>query len=169
VNAPQTNETIIHSTPAAIAQWRSRRDYYGADAAEWLRRWDEGALCWTISMGGLGPSYEQAIQILVAEIIRDNLNARIPQEGEKFGDWGDATVSRIDAKDPVTGQFAMGGYSGAQVGAAKSLAWHFLTNGPGQTLIDCDRHGIDDRRLMVSKFFPKAPEASVSALEHPRG
>lgn len=34
---------------------------YGKDAQEWLSRWDEGRSVWSISMGGFGPGYEQAL------------------------------------------------------------------------------------------------------------
>jgi hypothetical protein len=125
-------------------------EMYPMTAAEWLRRWDAGEGVWTIEMGGLGPGYEQAIQVCVAEIIRDNIDKPLP-EG-KFGEWGDATIERVDAKDPETGKYKLGGLSGAQVGAAKQLAFHFLANGPAKTLEKVDR----DRWTQVSNFWPKA-------------
>src|SRR3990172_3354015 len=45
-------------------------ELYGADAADWLKRWDEGRGVWSIEMGGLGPGYEQCIHITCAEILR---------------------------------------------------------------------------------------------------
>ena len=44
--------------------------FYGKDAVEWLRRWDAGEGVWSIEMGGIGPGYEQCIQITAAEILR---------------------------------------------------------------------------------------------------
>jgi len=41
-------------------------DTYGADAADWLKRWDDGGTCWSIEMGGFGPGYEQCIHITAA-------------------------------------------------------------------------------------------------------
>ena len=38
---------------------------------ELLSQWDRGEAVWSVSMGGLGPGYDQAIQILVMEILRD--------------------------------------------------------------------------------------------------
>ena len=54
---------------------KADEDFFGAapTAQEQLKRWDEGRSIWTISMGGLGPSYEQAIQVLAIEIVRDQL------------------------------------------------------------------------------------------------
>ena len=43
---------------------------YGKDAAEWLERWDAGKPVWSVSMGGIGPGYEQALQIAAAETVR---------------------------------------------------------------------------------------------------
>src|SRR2546425_352652 len=96
-------------------------DYTGPakDAREQLRRWDTGETIWSIEMGGLGPGYEQAIQTLAIEIVRDEIDKPLPQGKEDRHSWADATVSRVDAQLP-----------GAQVGAAKHLAWKWLTDGP---------------------------------------
>src|SRR6266403_1363829 len=51
-------------------------EFYGADAAEWLRRWDEGRSVWSIEMGGMGPGYEQAIQVVAAEVVRHLLDKK---------------------------------------------------------------------------------------------
>jgi hypothetical protein len=90
--------------------------YFGAPdtAHEQVARWDEGRTIWSIEMGGLGPGYEQAIQVLAVEITRDNLDKELPGE-ENYRDWGDDTVHRIDKQ--------CGGFSGAQVGAAKQIAY----------------------------------------------
>ena len=39
-------------------------------AAELVAAWDRGDLVPTIEMGGLGPGYEQAIQVLMIELLR---------------------------------------------------------------------------------------------------
>ncbi len=49
---------------------RNNEQMFGIDATEWLRRWDAGETVWTVSLGGLGPEYEQCIQITGAEILR---------------------------------------------------------------------------------------------------
>ena len=98
---------------------------YAATAREYVQRWDRGESNFTLEMGGLGPGYEQAIQMLVVELCRDNLDRPLPAmdgDDDAWYDWGAATVTRIDA--------SVGGFSGAQVGAAKSLAVRYLSDGP---------------------------------------
>jgi hypothetical protein len=115
-------------------------------AHEQLANWDKGESIWSIEMGGLGPGYEQAIQILAIEIVRDEIGNPLPEKLPR--DWGDQTVSRID--QPENGSYSCGGFSGAQVGAAKNLAYSWLKNGPSKTLeqVEVDRH------IQVSKFWP---------------
>lgn len=146
----------IHSTPAAIVKWLTKDGLHAYSAREWLERWDAGSSVFTVEMGGLGPGYEQAIQVCVAEIIRDHLDKPLP-EG-KFGDWADATIYRIDAKDPVTGKFKLGGLSGSQAGAAKNLAYHYLKSGPAQVFHNI-REQDPDRLTQVSNFWPQAKAA----------
>jgi hypothetical protein len=124
------------------------------DAREQLRRWDSGESIWSIEMGGLGPGYEQAIQILAIEIIRDEIDNTLPVG--KFDGWGDKTVERIDARDPVTGKYGCGGFSGAQVGAAKQIAYRFIKDGPRKAL-----EGLEgDRTIQVYNFWPRAPQSA---------
>lgn len=118
--------------------------FHPVTAADALKRWDNGEHVFTVEMGGLGPGYEQAIQILVFEIIRDELGKPLPTEEKSpaWSTWGDAAVSRINSK--------MGGYSGAQVGAAKNVAYRALRDGWGEML----KTAPQDRLIQVSKSFP---------------
>ena len=111
-------------------------------AKQQIEQWDRGEGVWSIEMGGLGPGYEQAIQILAIEIMRDEINSPIPAQ-ESWSSWGDATVKRIDPYDEETKRFKLGGFSGAQVGAAKQIAYRFLKDGPKKALESCP----DDRRI----------------------
>lgn len=119
-----------------------------ATAKDALEAWDRGETLFTIEMGGLGPSYEQAIQILIFEIIRDNLETTLPEQEKSeesrnfYSTFGDSTVTRIDEK--------MGGYSGAMVGAAKQVAYRALRNGWSQTIDSVPA----DRRIQVEKKVP---------------
>ena len=124
------------------------------DAREQLRRWDGGGSIWSIEMGGLGPGYEQAIQILAIEIVRDELDKPLPV-GDGFREWADATVRRVDAREP-DGSYACGGFSGGQVGAAKQLAYKWLTIGPAALQAIPE---VQDRKIQVSAFWPRAPKA----------
>ncbi len=91
-----------------------RDDLYATDAKEQLRRWDAGESIWSIELGGLGPGYEQAIQVLAIEIVRDYLDKPLPDK-EAWSTWADDTVHRVNKH--------CGGFSGAQVDAAKKLAY----------------------------------------------
>lgn len=115
------------------------------DAKEQLRRWDEGRSIWSIEMGGLGPGYEQAIQVLAIEIVRDNIDKPLPDDDDR--EWGNATASRCDK--------ACGGFSGAQVGAARQLAYKWLTIGPAAIH---DIPELKDRHIQVSKSWPHIAE-----------
>jgi hypothetical protein len=110
--------------------------------AELLAAWDAGETIWSIEMGGLGPGYEQAIQVLAIELMRDCAGQPLPESEEAERAWGKATISRVD-KD-------CGGFSGAQVGAAKQIAYKFIKQGPQAALAEVQ----DDRRILVSKFWP---------------
>jgi hypothetical protein len=120
---------------------------YAETCAEMLRAWDAGEIVWTVEMGGMGPGYEQAIQVLMIELVRDHINAPLPEVGsDEARRWGDETVSRLDE--------TCGGFSGAQVDAAKQLAYRFLRDGPAAAIQSVD----SDRRTMISKHWPHAPE-----------
>ncbi len=129
-------------------------DLVAPDAAEQLRRWDAGESIWSVEMGGLGPGYEQAIQTLAIEIVRDNLGKPLPTQ-ETWNNWGDSTITRIDYQLP-DGKWSCGGFSGAQVGAAKGIALRWLRDGPQQAHDSAPA----DRRIQVSKFWPHAPEVT---------
>lgn len=113
------------------------------DAAEQLRRWDAGETIWTIEMGGMGPGYEQAIQVCAIEIVRDNLGKALPVDGsDEIRVFGDSTLSRIDN--------VLGGLTGAMFGAARQLAYKWIQIGPAKVL----EHVPVDRRIQCSNAFP---------------
>lgn len=120
-------------------------------AAEQLRRWDAGKTIWSIEMGGFGPGYEQAIQLLAIEIVRDNLGKPLPSQRHDLSrGWGDDTAKRIDKQQP-DGSFSCGGFSGAQFGAARWLAYQWLAVGPAAVL---EAHE-SSRHIQVSSFWPR--------------
>lgn len=114
-----------------------------ATPEEVVTAWDKGETVWSIEMGGIGPGYEQAIQVLVIELLRDHLGKPLPDEKD-FEKWGKATISRIN-EDCY-------GFSGAQVGAAKTIAWRIFRDGYGPTL----RSAPKDRLIQVSAIWPRA-------------
>lgn len=128
-------------------------DSYGADAADWLNRWDDGRSVWSISMGGLGPGYEQCIQITAAEILRHLLERQYDA-----AKWEDRDVWDRDHKEIETAGFANArisalGLSGAQWGAAMNLALQFYRRGPRTVMTD---ERVKDRHIQVQRTFPVA-------------
>jgi hypothetical protein len=118
---------------------------------EALTEWNSGGTIWSVELGGLGPRYEQCIQVLMFELCKDNLETPLPKEGDDPEDkkywrsWGDETINRLDKTF---------GFSGAQVGAAKAHAWKFLKYGYG-CMIEKAREQCPGRMIQVSKEFPR--------------
>lgn len=129
---------------------------------EALAAWDRGDEVETVEMGGMGEGYEMAIQCVAFELMRamrDNPELheqahREMGEGEtfppEFGAALDAVVHNLDAKQP-DGSRKLGGLSGAQVGAAKSMAVNFTRHG-----WDNARKQVPDRMIFVRKQDPVA-------------
>lgn len=114
------------------------------EAIEW---WDEGKGLFSVELGGLGPGYEQAIQVAGMELIREFK--------DKFGsiDWEDEDdVKQInkavsDFRNDVIKKLRL---SGAQFDAAKNMAFVFIRHGweKGLEMAPKDRH------IQISKNFP---------------
>lgn len=113
------------------------------EAREQLSRWDAGDSVWLVSLGGIGPGYEQAIQVLLVEIVREAIGARPNTQGE----W-ELVTQRVVSHHNET----LGGLSGAQVGMAKNAAYLLLTRG-WKSAVDV-AHA--DRRILVSNHWPRA-------------
>ena len=122
-------------------------------AKEAIASWDAGNTIWSIEMGGLGPGYEQAIQVCAIEILRDAIAKEEKRDTalsiEEFKQLRYETVSRIDD--------SIGGATGAMVGAATNIAWRAYNDGWSGMLQKAREQGIeDDRFIQVSKRFPHA-------------
>ncbi len=126
---------------------------YGADAKEWLRRWDAGEPCWSISMGGLGPSYEQAIQIMAAEFLRVMLDGDFhPDQWESQPEVWKAERKLIESSVEAVEVVQRIGCSGAQWGAAFNLGLTLFRRGPRGVMTD---ERVKDRHIQVSRVFPQ--------------
>jgi len=125
---------------------------YGKDAPALLARWDEGRPCWTIEMGGMGPGYEQCIQVTAFEILRWLLNAKpTTYDLQNEAKWPELR-ERI-FKEVCSISFIHDlGLSGAQCGAAQSLGTSWYINGPRETMKKVD----NNRHIQASKNFPRA-------------
>lgn len=142
VRGLELNGTECFYMTAEEMRAKQEKELYGESAADMLSRWDADKNVWSVEMGGLGPGYEQAIQILMMELVRHGLSNGLPDDSN-YREWGDSVVSALDDK--------MGGFSGAQVGAAKNLAYQFLKFGPVEMMNKCS----GDRRIQINKDFPR--------------
>lgn len=115
---------------------KNNKDLYGESAEEWLRRWDAGESVWSIEMGGIGPGYEQVIQITTANILRMLVDG--------YTDW-ESINDEIITEDKF-------GLSGAQYGAAANLAAMLFNNTPIGVMTDAR---VKDRHIQVSNNFPQ--------------
>lgn len=119
---------------------------------ELLAKWDAGEPVWTCEMGGMGPGYEQCIQLMAFEMFRAIL-ASPPKEwkaleGEKGHEAWRRYRDSIEETPAVKSAISQLGPSGAQVGAAMGLACRFAEKG-------YENAGIpEDRKILVSKHFP---------------
>ena len=124
---------------------------YPTTAKQWLEQWDSGEPTWTIEMGGIGPGYEQCIQITAAEILRYLVAC-----GHDPETWDESTVWEQERKSIEHVVFGLPmvdslGLSGAQWGAALSLATCFYRQSPEKLLTDPE---LSDRRILVTINFP---------------
>lgn len=124
---------------------------YGADAADWLARWDAGKGIWSIEMGGLGPGYEQCIQITAAEVLRYLIDNKVDCASQYEGDAWKALSSAIDKSLWANPKINDLGLSGAQAGAAKSLGTMLYKLGPRGMMND---ERVKDRHIQVQRTFP---------------
>lgn len=143
--------TIIFYRTAAEDKMYRKELLYGKDIHEWLDRWDSGRGVWSLEMGGIGPGYEQAIQITVAEIVRELING-----GYDAASWEDKEKGKANGKKIEDAIFAIQkikdlGLSGAQWGGAMSLACLLFRHGPVALFMD---ERSKDRMIQVGKDFP---------------
>lgn len=136
-----------------IEKHKRETAHYPEDVKEWLRRWDSGDSVWSVEMGGIGPAYEQCIQITAAEMMRSLLTTDVDME--RFA--SDESYNRelwalVDSTENVRSVFNRLGLSGAQVGAARNLAAIFFRKSPSIALKD---EAVKDRKILVRKEFPR--------------
>lgn len=146
-------QRVFYRTEAEEAE-HAEIQSYGKDAADWLARWDAGKGVWSIEMGGLGPGYEQAIQITAAEVLRHLL-----AENYDHSAWvADNDTWLRDREMIEKAGFANPkieklGLSGAQWGAAMQLATKLFMDGPRKIMTD---PAVKDRHIQVNSHFPIA-------------
>lgn len=143
---------------AAQHEQHEREERYGKDAADLLRKWDAGDTIWSITLGGFGPGYEQALHVAAVEFAREGLDVPVEGDRDEFyrEGWDEVCRHAMERIQPW-----LTGLSGAQYGAAKWLAWQWV-HGAGPAFIDDPKFG-DDRRIQVSRHWvPSGPAVSAA-------
>ena len=124
---------------------------FGATPGEWLHRWDSGFFVWSVEMGGLGPAYEQCIQITSAEVLRDLLaRSPDPKEWDDEKKW-EAERDLLYENSLKNEEITKLGITGAQWGSAVNLATGLYIRTPVVALSD---PRIADRLIQVKRTFP---------------
>lgn len=121
------------------------QDAAGMTVKDLVQTWDHDGVVQSVEMGGIGPGYEQVIQIIAMELLRDYAGKTLPDEEDNDGwsEWGESTLTRLEYLHP----------SGAQVASAMNLAARILRIGYGAAIEEIK--AIDSTRLIfVSKHFP---------------
>lgn len=139
-------------------------------AEQQVERWDRGDTCWTLEMGGLGPGYEQCLQIAAMEATRWLVTHR-PRRASIYwlGEHRDRD-QQLGAFEALFGEldaplWSLGlGLSGAQVGAAKRLAVEFWMFGPRAFLERCTIFGKGDRLIQVARYWPQLDALNRAAI-----
>ena len=112
---------------------------------EAIERWDAGRSLFSVEMGGLGPGYEQAIQITGIELLR--------AFKDKVVDWDNEDKVKAlneemrDFRCEIITNLRL---SGAQFGAAKCICMVFMRHGWEKGI----EIAAEDRRIQISKNFP---------------
>lgn len=112
-----------------------------------LKRWDAGESVFTVEMGGIGPGYEQCIQILAFELMREFKD--LDWEAVDAQERGQAIINAVVGR--LNGDLH---FSGAQVGAAGNLASRVCKVGYRKALRE---DAVKDRLIQVSRKMPEAP------------
>lgn len=118
---------------------------------EAANKWKSGDSVWSAELGGIGPSYEQAIQVLLWEILVRWDGGDLPKDVRKFPELYSKHVDRI------VNELNDFGFSGAQVDAAKATAYQFIAYGYEQMMTKLP----DDRWILVSKNFPSLNDSQT--------
>ena len=90
-----------------------------------LAHWDGEGLIRSISMGGMGDSYEMPIQLLIVESLRRAIDEGLPDlealSTPALNEWAEYSIDRVFRRFKGSGLFD--GMSGAQAGASKQVLY----------------------------------------------
>lgn len=135
-----------------LEQHKELAEMYGHNAAEWLKRWDANETVWSVEMGGLGPGYEQAIQITTAEILRYMIEQNLDHTQWSDQDKWIADRTEIEKWSFQTEKIKGLGLSGSQWSASLNLATNLYARDPWVALSDS---AIAERLIQVQREMPQ--------------
>lgn len=125
------------------------------------RNWSNNIPVISGEMGGLGDDYEMCIQIIIFGI----LDAYLVREGlELFEDIQKEWDHYIKFTHPIikflNEDEKYGGFTGGQVGHARSLAWQFMKFGYEHMIQMCHKDRLVEvvNRQYIKKLHPDLPE-----------
>lgn len=118
---------------------------YPKNIQDAVDRWDRGDSVWSVEMGGLGPGYEQCIQVGMIEVMRRIIGKEHPAHGEHWTEFITPYITEVNKKFKLE-------LSGAQVGAIIQLVCKFASI--GWTTID----EVKDRAIIISSHWPGAKQ-----------
>ncbi|WP_428491632.1 hypothetical protein [Rhodopila sp.] len=142
-------------------QDHQEHESYGTLPQDVIDKWDAGKTVWSIEMGGFGPGYEQAIQVTAIEILRqmiaETADASCWDKGGGMRAYADTLHEKIGDK------LSSLGLSGAQFGAAVSIAARIYKDGPREFV----RTTPSDRKIQdpdsIATVFSVTDEAGGAA------
>lgn len=140
-----------------------RDERYGKNAADLVRKWDADETIWSITLGGFGPRYEQALHVAAVEFAREGLDVPLEGDRETFfrEGWDEVCQHALERIKPW-----FTGLSGAQYGAAKWLAWQWV-HGAGPAFVADPKY--DDRTIQVSRRWVPGCAAHALGVDLPDG
>lgn len=145
---PEDQQEDATLTPEEI-----RKRYGAATLEEALELWGDGQPVWTMTMGGLGPGYEQALQVVAWEAARRWKDADELDHDEEWPDEGPFSREAMDDVIDELGVGGVGGLSGAQARAARWLAYRMVVEDYGPLMARVAERD-KDRLTQVSRRFP---------------
>lgn len=115
---------------------------------EAAKTWASGGIVWSVELGGLGPSYEQSIQILLFEVLAAWGDRPFPVQASGTQTFPEVFSTHVD--EQVKRLNDMLQLSGAQYGAAKSTAYQFMNFGYSEMMNKLPT----ERLIQVTRYFP---------------
>ena len=113
------------------------------ESIAWLEKFDRGEGVISREVGGIGPSHEQTIQLIAAEVLRELVRYRDPERMPPLETLADgAGVKRLlEILQPTL----------TQVEHAIRFGYALRTYGPATLQAD---ETIQARKIVVTKFYP---------------